>query len=250
LSGVTVTTNKEGVVMINAALQSATEDLKPISKATVKVEVLFQNGKMIKSLAKLLYQEFERMAPYAEYKPISELTEQDLLSYLSTLLWLRVKAADEVADKALSLYKSYRHTVAVPVLWYQVLIGIGRAYDKDFGLEFVPAYKIPQELLLSPERLGEISNLFRQFEDSGMKIVPGIPKGSEGELDFMAMSHVNSEVLSYRKAHPVYGFLASFVAEQELNAITGTMSRVVYGYESDYEVRLSVLQRAINHATS
>lgn len=233
--------------MLNAALLSATEDIKPISKATVRVVVQFQNGKLIESLAHMLYTEFQRMAPYAGFSPVTELEEQELLAYLSTLLWLRVREADSVSDKTSVQYKPYRRTVAVPVIWYQVLIGIGKAYDKDYNLEFVPAYKIPQELLLSPVRLGEISNLFRQFEDSGMKICQGIPI-TDGELDFMAMCHVNEEVLSYRKSHPVYGFLASFVAQQELNAITGAMARVIYGYDTDYEARLGVLMSAINHA--
>jgi len=234
--------------MINAALQSALQDLKPVSKATVEIVVELQNGCLMDSLAKDLYAEFQRMAPYASYSPVAQLEEKELLAYLSTLLWMRVAEANGLRDKTFNDYKSLRRTVAVHVLFYQLLICVGKAYDKDFNIQLIPAYKIPQELLLSPDDMLRISNLFRQFEDSGMKICFGIPLGEEGELDFMAMSHVTNEVVSFKKSHSVFGFLKAFTAERELNAITGGLSTIVYGYDTDYKAKLSVAIRAINHA--
>jgi hypothetical protein len=234
--------------MISEVIQSQFNDLKPMNKACVQVVVEFQQGLLMETLAEKLKQEFDRMSSYSDRGPISELTANDLLSYLSTLFWMRVADVNQNQDKTALAYRPVRRTLAIPVLFYQILVGVGKPYDKDYNLEFVPEYKISQEQLLSPVRMSEISNLFRQFENSGMKIVFGLPNDTSGELDFMAMSHVNSEVVSYRKCHPVYGFLAAFVAQQELNKITGTMSRVFYGYESDFNYRIDVLMSAINHA--
>lgn len=234
--------------MISEVIQSQFNDLKPMNKACVQVVVEFQQGLLMKTLAEKLKQEFDRMSSYSDRGPIAELTANDLLSYLSTLFWMRVADVNQNGDKTALAYRPVRRTLAIPVLFYQILIGVGRSYDKDYNLEFVPEYRISQERLLSPDRMSEISNLFRQFEDCGMKIVFGLPNDPTGELDFMAMSHVNTEVVSYRKCHPVYGFLASFVAQQELNSITGSMSRVFYGYERDFNFRIDALLRAINHS--
>lgn len=234
--------------MINATLQSELEDLKPISAACVEVKVQFEEGALMHALSEELYAEFERMAPYANYAPIQNLSSDTILSYLATLLWMRVSDVNKASDKTWALYRPSRRAYAVPVLFYQILAGVGITYDKDFNLRFVPAYTISQDRLLSPDEMHRVSRLFRQFEDSGMKIVFGIPKSEEGELDFMAMSHVTAEVVSYRRSHPVYGFLAAFVAEQQLNEVTGSLSRVVYGHDTDYKARLGALIRAINHA--
>jgi hypothetical protein len=181
------------------------------------------------------------MAPYASYAPLSEMTSKDIERYLKTTAWLRVCTVVGAADKSFSAYRLLGRRLAIPTLWYQVLVSIGRAYDKDYNIEFVPAYTITQEDLLSPDLMQEISNLLRSFEDRGMKLVYGIPAVQDGELDFMAMSHVDNVVLSYKQSHPVYGFLASFIRQQKLNEITGMMSRVVYGYDDDYKWYISEL---------
>lgn len=233
---------------ILTTLQSELTDLKPVSASCVEVEVQFEEGALMHSLAEELYSEFERMSPYADYQPIRNLTSDDILKYLCTLLWMRVSDVNRATDKTWALYRPSVRAYAVPVLFYQILAGIGICYDRDFNLMFIPAYTISQDKLLSPEEMKSLSRLFRQFEDSGMKVVFGIPKSQDGELDFMAMSHVTAEVTSYRKSHPVYGFLASFVAEQQLNEVTGQMSRIVYGHDTDYKARLGALIRAINKA--
>lgn len=234
--------------MLNSALQSVANDWKIIGASTLRVVVKFSKGKSIEELAKELGAEFRRMAPYAGYTDVEQLEDRELESYLSTLLWMRVCRVVNANDRTFSEYKSLSYNVAVPVIYQQVLIGVGRAYDSDFNLEFWPAYNPSQDDILSPEDMYRIDRLFRQFESAGMKICLGIPRQTEGELDFMAMSHVADIITSYRKVHPVYGFLASFVAQQELSEITGKMSRVIYGYDSDYKARLGAVIRAINQA--
>jgi hypothetical protein len=150
------------------------------------------------------------------------------------------------ADRSTSGYRPVMRNVAIPVLFYQLLICIGKAYDSDYNIELFPVYSITEDDILSVEEMASLSQLFRSFENSGMKVVYGLPRDVTGELDFMAMSHVTDVIVSYRRSHPCFGFLASFVKQKQLNEVTGTMSRVVYGYESDYRYQLDALLSAIN----
>lgn len=234
--------------MVNTKLMSMFEDSKTMNDVTSIVTVHLDNSSMIELLAEKLLMEFERMAPYASYQPTSDLTKDDLIKYLKTLQFMRVARVTHTSGKAFEPYKTIARYVNVPVLFYQVLICIGKAYDREFNLEFKPAYNVPQEDLLSAEEMEAISSIFRQFEDSGMKVVRGIPNSEEGELDFMAMSHVGEAVVSYRHSHPIYGFLASFIRQKELNEVTGMMSRVIYGYEADYKMMLDAAIDAIDGA--
>lgn len=232
--------------MISTELQSAFNDSKLVNKPAITIHVEVSSTDMIDLMAKKLMAEFERMAPYAGYTPVSDLTSEDIARYLKTLLWLRVCTVLDTADKSSRCYQPLKKSLAIPVLMYQLLICIGRAYDSEFNLEFMPAYSITEEDLLSPDEMAGLSSLFRSFENSGMKVVYGVPFDREGELDFMAMSHVDDVVVSYKRSHPSYAFLASFVRQQKLNEVTGLMSRVIYGYDSDYKYQLDALLTAIN----
>lgn len=232
--------------MISTELQSAFNDSKLVNKPAITIHVEVSSTDMIDLMAKKLMAEFQRMAPYAGYTPVSDLTSEDIARYLKTLLWLRVCTVLDTADKSSRCYHPLKKSLAIPVLMYQLLICIGRAYDSEFNLEFMPAYSITEEDLLSPDEMAGLSSLFRSFENSGMKVVYGVPCDREGELDFMAMSHVDDVVVSYKRSHPSYAFLASFVRQQKLNEVTGLMSRVIYGYDSDYKYQLDALLSAIN----
>lgn len=232
--------------MISATLQSRFNDSKIMNASLVNVVVKLENSSLITTLADKLLSEFQRVSPYAGYAAISELESRDIERYLNTLTWMRVCAVNSSADKSWSAYKPLARYVAVPVLMYQLLVCIGIAYDRDYNLEFIPAYNVTQDDILSPEEMDKVSSLFRQFEQSGIKVVHGIPKDRSGELEFMAMAHVSDEVLSYKRSHPVYGFLAAFFRQQALNDITGSMCRVLYGYESDYKFSIDALFNAID----
>lgn len=232
--------------MISATLQSAFSDSKLMNMPTVTIQVGVSSTEMVGLMAEKLMAEFERMAPYAGYAPVSELTSKDIERYLKTLLWLRVCTVLNSADKSSVQYRVLKKNLAIPVLMYQLLLCIGKAYDADYNIEFVPAYSITEEDLLSPDEMAGLSSLFRSFENSGMKVVYGVPRDESGELDFMAMSHVNDVVISYKRSHPSFAFLASFVRQQKLNEVTGMMSRVIYGYDNDYKYQLDALMSAIN----
>lgn len=232
-------------MLINTKIQSVFDDYKTTNDAITIVTVSLDNSEMMSILSKKLYDEFVRMAPYAGYAPISDLSPEDILKYLKTLQYMRVL---HVTSKHVDKYREYQSIarfVSVPVLFYQLLICIGNVYDPEFNLELRPAYNVSENDLLAPGAMEAISSLFRQFESSGMKVLHGIPKDESGDLDFMAMSHVDDKVVSYRKSHPVYGFFASFFKQKELNEITGGMSRVIYGTESNYRHQIEAVMQAI-----
>lgn len=232
--------------MISTTLQSAFSDSKLMNMPTINVQVKIDASDMLTITAEKLLAEFKRMAPYTSYDPVSELTSKDIEKYLKTLLWLRVCTVSDNADRSFNAYRTISKFLAIPVLIYQLLICIGKAYDRDYNLEFIPVYSITEDNILGVTEMESLSSLFRSFEQSGMKVVYGLPRDTTGELDFMAMSHVEDAVVSYKRSHPCYAFLASFVKQQELSMVTGQMSRVVYGYESDYKYQLGALLDAIS----
>lgn len=231
--------------MINTNLQSMFSDSKNLNVATVTVKVDMTPSKLMESLATEVLKELERIAPYAGYKDIADLEVEDIHKYLCTLVWMRCERVNE-PSKAFQGYKALQRTVAVPVMVYQLLVAIGLCHDRDFSIEFRPAYSISEKDLLAPDQVAAMSDIFARFEGNGMKVVYGLPKDITGELDFMALCHVEETVVGYRKSHPVYGFLASFFEQKKLNEVTGMMCRVVYGYDSDYKLQIAQIFRALN----
>ena len=233
--------------MLNSIVESMFEDVKPMNNPTVKVSVEMEPGDLMKDLAKETFKEVQRIASYSGQVSMLEVDEEDVLKAFKTLVWLRVNTVNGTGGKPFMEYRQIKKHVAIPVLMYQLLIPMGLAYDKDYSIEFRPVTKIAGEDLLAPRELEAVSDVFRRLENFGFKVVYGVPISEEGELQFMAMSHVRDEVLSYRtKDHPVYAFLASFFKQQEMNEITGSMCRVLYGYESDYRYYISRLLNSIN----
>jgi hypothetical protein len=231
--------------MINSKLQSQFSDYKTLNAPTVEVEVELRPSKLVPTLAKCYVTELWRVAGPVGERLLSGVDVDMVSKYLSTLSWMRCcHSVSARAGSYLNYTRLYRK-LAVPVLAYQFLIGIGEAIDRDYSIKFVPTTTIREKELLSPEEMLELSNLFFNLQNSGFKVVAGLPNDPEGELDFMAMCHVGEQVQSYRKSHPVYGFLASFFAQQELNQVTGMMCRILYGYDSDYEVNVSRLVTSI-----
>lgn len=231
--------------MINSTLISSFQDQKKMKASTVRVAVQMTPSALLQKVSTELLRELNRLAPYSGYHDVADLEESDILKYLSTLVWMRCKYVDTAEDKGFKKYRSYYYNVEVPVLPYQMLIAMGRAYDRDFNLEFYPEYSIDSSDLLSPDELLSLSDILRSLTQSGFQSVTGLPQERDGELDFMAMCHVKEEVVSYRDSHPVYGFLAAFFKQQELNEITGALCRIVYGYESDYNIYVSQIMTTL-----
>jgi len=231
--------------MVNQKLQSMFEDYKITNKPTLVVEVDNQPGALMDEMAKSYLSELYRVAGSAGPFLLGEVEQEMIRKYLSTLSWMRACHVVSDKSKVFDAYRSLYRRLAVPVLAYQFLIGIGEALDRDYSIKFVPVATIREKDLLSPDEMRELSDLFFSLQNSGFKVVAGLPQEIEGELDFMAMCHVEGLVLSYRKSHPVYGFLASFFAQQQLNEVTGSMCRIFYGYASDYAANISHLIASI-----
>lgn len=233
--------------MISNKLLSMFNDRKPMNEPTITVKVEMEPSNMLNTLASEIHAEIQRIAAFSGQESLLDLEVIDVLKALRTLVYMRVQSVNRTNSEILREYKNVLRHFAVPVLFYQLLIPIGIAYDKDFSIEFVPVASIAGEDLLAPQELMAISDVFRRLENHGFKVVYGIPESDEGELQFMAMSHVSDMVLSYRtKDHPVYAFLASFFRQQQLNEVTGSMCRILYGYESDYRYYIARLINSID----
>lgn len=237
--------------MLNNLVMSMFEDKKPLNEPTITVKVEMEPGELMYSLAEETVQEVWRIASYSGQDSMLEVEVADVLKAFKTLVFLRVHSVNRTSSEILQRYRGVMRHFAVPVLMYQLLIPIGKAYDKDFSIEFVPETKIAGEDLLAPQEMMALSDVFRRLENHGFKVVYGIPVTPEGELQFMAMSHVTDAVLSYRsKDHPVYAFLAAFFRQETLNVVTGSMCRVLYGYDSDYRYYIARLFTSINAGNS
>lgn len=231
--------------MLNAKLQSMFEDYKPTNVQTTEVLVSMDPSGMLADLAKCYVTELNRIAGAAGSHILEAVDDVRVKRYLNTLVWMRVNHSNSDRSQGYLKYRKILKRVAVPVVAYQLLVSIGQAVDRDYSIKFAPVVTIEGKELLSLEEMIELSDLFFVLQNSGFKLVSGVPQDVEGELDFMAMCHVEEAVLSYRKSHPVYGFLASFFKQQSLNHTTGLMCRILYGYDSDYRVNLGRLVASI-----
>lgn len=215
------------------------DDYKTVNDPTVIVTVALPCSKMVEDLSHVFEQELIRVAGPVGDVMLKDVDAEVLRRYLATLAWLRRVQSTGLWNKASQPYKPFVRNGACPVLWYQVLIGIGKAVDRDYSIEFVPGTAIDERDLVDVDTARKISDIMFRLQNNGFKVVAGIPTAEEGELDFMAMAHVEESVLSYRKTHPVYAFLASFFASREVSDSLGILVRVRYGYDADYKVLLS-----------
>jgi hypothetical protein len=221
--------------MISEKIKSMLDDYKPTSEATIIVTVGLQCDKLVAVLSSSVMNEMVRVAGAAGARLLDDLSAEDIRKYLCTLGWLRRLEAAQVRQSSAQAYRRLAAGAAVPTMWYQALIMIGEAIDRDYSIKFVPGTTIDSGDLSDPEEMQRISDLMFLLQDNGLKVVAGIPRGAEGELDFMAMCHADEVVKSYRRCHPVYGFYASFFASHEVSVALGTLVRVTYGFDSDYQ---------------
>lgn len=230
--------------MVNGTVQSVFNDSKLMNEATIDIAVEMNPSALTVKLAEEIYSDMSRIASLTGIHDL-DVTSEDILKYLKTLTFIRVGLINKDQNKALSSYTRLARHLSVPVMFYQCLVSMGVAIDRDFSIKFHPVYSIDSKDLLSPETMESISDLMLRMETNGLKITEGLPLDTEGDLDFMALSHVEETVKGYRRSHPVYGFLAAFFAQHTLNEITGMMCRVVYGFESDYNLYVTSVYKAL-----
>lgn len=226
--------------MINSAMSDVLKDYKQVSCPTLTVEVPMELSGMEESLASLLRGEMYRIAGPVGSASVDEISVGDIQKYLSTLVVMRVMHVNNASAPWYSVYRRMYGRLAVPTFWYQVLICIGEALDRDYMIRLIPTTAATANNLLSIERLQQISDLLTMLEPQGMRIVNGLPKGEEGELGFMAMSHADQVTKSYRRdTHPVFAFLAAFFNTKKVEEVLGALVRITYGHDSDYRAMLA-----------
>jgi hypothetical protein len=213
---------------------SAAEDFKKARESYVTTTVDVTPSELLMEVARCVKSECDRLVPYAEYKPVASLSVEDIHKYFSTLTWMRCQHVQDATSKIYLAYRNLYKIVEVPTFIYQLMISIGEVLDSDYAIRFQPVYSVDSKELLSVEQMKQVSDVFLDLRSLGFSSVTGMPNDREGELGFMACCHVKGVVTSYKDSHPVYGFLAAFFKQQELNEITGLMSRIIYGYDSDY----------------
>jgi len=209
----------------------------PYTMPTIIVDVdLSVTTKMLDEYVRILLTEANRIAG-VHHQDFFELSE--MLRYLHTILWVRV---NNVSNSLPREYLPVSKMAHIPILWAAVIELVGVANDEDFGISFRPKFDIKSDKLMSPSEAMEFSRLLGSIERNGFKqTTTGVGRQAEGDLGFMAMSHLESVVVSYRRDHPMYGFFSSFFQLQTLELLTGLRPRIVYGSKDQFQLYLSAL---------
>lgn len=202
----------------------------PQSDDFIRVSVSIQPGTMVEDYTQALSLELLRIMKLRGLSEEGTFDAGMIRSYLITLVWLRVRWVNGTFPQQ---YKSIRKTVQVPLLWYALLLQIGEAMDKTYGIRFTPKMEIEDSDLLSSEEMRALSDRFYVMESLGFRVESGVPQDTTGELGFMVMSHIDNKIVSYREEHPVHAFLASFMVMEKLDKVVG-VERVRYGYVDAY----------------
>jgi len=215
---------------------------EPHAENMVKHIVKLEPGSLFKDMAMWEHREMQRVMRFTDSDVI--LTAEEIEKYLHTLVYLRTLQVNS-DSKIYPKYKFASKNLNIPVRIYQILLSLGEAVDRDYGLRFVPIMEINSEMFLTPEELRDMSDRMGVLIPEGYLVVEtGLPNDITGELGFMACLVVHDQkVYSYRKDHPVYGFIAAFFKSELLEKAFVSDYKIYYGSVSDYEVMLSRIYR-------
>jgi len=207
----------------------------PMTSIVVDVD-LSVTTKMLEEYGRILVSEANRVSGVSSTDFFSK---EDMVRYLHTILWVRVHNVNSSLPRE---YTSLSRLARIPILWAAVVDLVGLAYDKDYGISFRPKFEIQSDKLMSPAEAMEFSRCIASIERNGFKqTTTGVGRQPEGDLAFMATSHLEGNVVSYRKDHPMYGFFSSFFTLQTLEHVTGMRPRIIYGAKEQYQLYLSAL---------
>jgi len=201
-------------------------------KNFIVVEVEFGKTEVFQAMVDSFERETKRVARFSANG--AELTI-DFNRYLSTLLWLHIGNVNGSVPRE---YRFAIREIEVPAYFETVLAQIGIVIDKDFGIRFVPSFGINKDDLLSPSELLAASMEMMVLGDLGLRTVKGLPNpATSGSLGAMATNLVESgDVLSYRKDHPVYGFVAACFNFSHLQEMFGNALRIKYGSLTEFKI--------------
>jgi len=189
---------------LNFGTKPTTVDYQEI-KVTVNPQVI------MKDYAQAYLRELNRRNP-DRGKEVG-LTEEELFSYFTGLLSLRIQCINDVCKewrRAKSLY--------IPS-WIEFnLTMVGTVIDRDRGLKFTPVMDMAcdiQQLLVTSEKLA-------MFIPDGVVLHKNaMPREKEGHPDVMGMIILQNFIVSQTKLpHPIASYAAAFLGlklEQEKN---------------------------------
>lgn len=206
----------------------------PHPESLITHTVVFKPSALLTTLATYENREMQRIMRFTGQSVI--LSPEEIHKYFSTILWLRtVQVRNQFSGR--KEYSFALKNLNIPVRLYQIVSSLGEVCDLDFGLKFIPSMEIDTESLLTPEELREYSDRIGWLIPEGYLVVEtGLPSDTTGELGFMACLVTKDEkVFSYRKDHPVYGFIAAFFDSELVEKAFTNDYRVFYGVRSDYE---------------
>lgn len=214
----------------------------PLSLPMAKVTVKLEPTGMIDVLSAKYAKEIERILSVKGGSVSIDLSEKVLLKYFTTALYMRViDCTDARTPKGFEWFRSQTRSFTNLVVFANLLVQVGVAVDKEYGLKFVPTFEPELSDLLSFEEFTEISDTLSQLEDHGLKSVVGLPSDKSGSLAFMACEYFESDdsIRSYRREHPVFGFYAAFFRNIQVESMVAGPKRIIYGYRSQYEMYIS-----------
>lgn len=214
---------------------------EPHSETMIKQVIKLEPSELIHEMAILENREMQRVMRFTTSDVVLDVEEIE--KYLKTILYLRVLQVND--SKSLGNYRFTLKDLNIPVRLYQIILSLGEAVDRDYGIRFLPVIEVDSEDLLGPEELRQYSDRLSILIPEGYLVVEtGLPTSTYGELGFMACLLVSQEkIYSYRKDHPVYGFIASFFKSELINKAFDMDYRIYYGSVEDYKVMLSRIYR-------
>lgn len=206
----------------------------PSNVLTIGVE--FGKSELITNVAELYVRELARMATVKMEVPSTE----ELSQYICTLVRLRVENCTSAKPDSKSSF--LKKVINIPAFVGTILVQVGLAIDREFGLRFEPKTAFDPDDIMSVEQMLEMSNQLSLFEPLGLQLVQGIPRDPKGELGFMACRYFDGQsVMSYRRDHPVMGFYAAFFNAKWASEIMDGACRIRYDFYDSYKHALTQL---------
>lgn len=214
----------------------------PLSLPMAKVTVKLDPTGMVDILSMKYAKEIDRIISVKGGSNTVDMSAQALLKYFNTALFMRtIQVNDAQAPKGYEWFRAMSRSFTNLVVFANLLVQVGIAIDKEYGLKFVPMYEPEANTLMTRVEFEELSDALLQLETHGLKVVQGLPSDKGGSLPFMACEFIESDesIRSYRREHPVFGFYAAFFRNIQVEQMVIGPKRILYGYRQQYEMYIS-----------
>lgn len=210
-----------------------------LSVNTIDIEVQLETSQMFKDMSQVFSMEADRVMRFTTNENY-QVSTQEFVGYLTTLLYLRVARVNGTKNSTTRMYYHDQRNYLVPAFASTLINSIGIATDSDYGFRFIPVINVKVDELLSPQVMIEISRKLSVLNKQGFICTEtGIHPEIKGDLELMATFNLESDIRSYKKNHPIFGFYASFFKHTIVSdALEAKSLRIKYGAESDYKLYL------------